>query len=128
MIIITSKREGFRRCGVTHSKGAVEYADGHWTEKQLKALKAEPMLVVTDTNATPASGKEPKGPASQVAMDDIVAAIGRLSIDNPELWSASSGKPHVKSVEESIGEGSAITAAQRDEAWEIFQKSHPVGE
>lgn len=47
MIQIVSKKEGFRRCGVAHAKGPVDYPDGHWTEEQLTALKAEPMLVVT---------------------------------------------------------------------------------
>ncbi|OGB82021.1 MAG: hypothetical protein A2496_05305 [Burkholderiales bacterium RIFOXYC12_FULL_60_6] len=46
MIRIVSKKEGFRRCGVAHPKGPVEYPDGHWTEEQLAALQAEPMLVV----------------------------------------------------------------------------------
>ncbi len=45
-IRITSRREGFRRCGVAHPKGPVEYPDNKFTDKELKALKAEPMLTV----------------------------------------------------------------------------------
>lgn len=41
-VIITSKQEGFRRCGMAHPANAVEHADGTFTEDQLAALKAEP--------------------------------------------------------------------------------------
>lgn len=46
MIRISSKQDGFRRCGVAHPRTATEYADNVFTEAQLKALQAEPMLVV----------------------------------------------------------------------------------
>ncbi|MBU1611245.1 MAG: hypothetical protein KKC99_05305 [Proteobacteria bacterium] len=45
-VIITAKREGFRRCGMAHSTKPVEHADGTFTKDQLKALQAEPNLVV----------------------------------------------------------------------------------
>jgi hypothetical protein len=48
VIRITSKKEGFRRCGMAHSKAAVEYTSGKFTPEELDALKAEPMLVVED--------------------------------------------------------------------------------
>ncbi|MDL2320767.1 hypothetical protein LJC47_00255 [Desulfosarcina sp. OttesenSCG-928-B08] len=46
MIRITSKKEGFRRAGVAHSRTPKEYPDEAFTAEQLKQLKAEPMLVV----------------------------------------------------------------------------------
>ena len=46
MIIITSKREGFRRCGVAHAARPVEWPDERWTGDELAALLAEPMLTV----------------------------------------------------------------------------------
>ncbi|MCF6267629.1 MAG: HI1506-related protein [Desulfuromusa sp.] len=46
MIVITAKKDGFRRGGIAHSKEATEYPDGKFTKKQLAALQAEPMLVV----------------------------------------------------------------------------------
>ncbi len=48
-ISITSKREGFRRCGVAHSKEPTTYKDGQFSEDELKILKAEPMLEVMHT-------------------------------------------------------------------------------
>ena len=46
MIVITSKREGFRRCGVAHAARPVEWPDERWTGDELAALLAEPMLTV----------------------------------------------------------------------------------
>jgi len=46
MIIITSKQEGFRRCGVAHPTTATEYQDGHWSPEDLAILLDEPMLIV----------------------------------------------------------------------------------
>lgn len=46
MIRITSKQDGFRRCGVAHPADATEHADDAFSAAQLKALQAEPMLVV----------------------------------------------------------------------------------
>lgn len=46
MIRISSKQEGFRRCGVAHPKEATEHQDDAFTPEQLKQLQAEPMLVV----------------------------------------------------------------------------------
>lgn len=45
-IMITSKRNGFRRAGVAHSETLTVYPDDRFTEAQIKELKAEPMLVV----------------------------------------------------------------------------------
>ena len=45
-ICITSKRDGFRRCGVDHPSTRTEYPDGVFTPAQVKTLQGEPMLVV----------------------------------------------------------------------------------
>ena len=39
MIIITSKREGFRRCGVAHAARPVEWPDERWTIDDLVRLE-----------------------------------------------------------------------------------------
>jgi len=46
MIRITSKRDGFRRCGVAHPAAPTEYPDDRWSDEELAILEAEPMLVV----------------------------------------------------------------------------------
>lgn len=46
MIRITSKKNGFRRCGVEHPSSPTLYSDDHFTKEQLKQLEDEPMLIV----------------------------------------------------------------------------------
>jgi len=46
MVIITSKQDGFRRCGVAHPSGPAEYPNGTFTDEQLQQLQDEPMLLV----------------------------------------------------------------------------------
>lgn len=55
-IIITAKRDGFRRCGIAHPGTPTTYQDDAFTAEQLQALQAEPMLVVHVT-ADDTSGK-----------------------------------------------------------------------
>ena len=60
MIRITSKRHLFRRAGMAHPKGPVEYPDDRFTDQQLKALAAEAMLIVEEIKA-PEVGLRPIG-------------------------------------------------------------------
>jgi len=46
MIRITSKKDGFRRCGIAHSKSPVEYDNKRFSKKEMTLLQDEPMLVV----------------------------------------------------------------------------------
>ena len=50
-------------------------------------------------------------------IEDIVEAIGGL---DPAKDYGKNGKPNVEAIEALLG--TDITAAQRDQAWEIFQK------
>ncbi|EAA2983381.1 hypothetical protein DNY73_17770 [Salmonella enterica subsp. diarizonae] len=47
MIYITSKREGFARCGVRFSETTASYPDDRFTPEQLADLESEPMLIVS---------------------------------------------------------------------------------
>ena len=47
-LLITSKRDGFRRAGVAHSEHATYWPDGRFTEAQLEQLRNEPQLVVLE--------------------------------------------------------------------------------
>jgi len=63
-IEITAKKDKFRRCGVAHSKEATTWPDGKWSPEEIKALKAEPMLMVREVPAAPeqdAAGKKETG-------------------------------------------------------------------
>lgn len=61
MIRITSKQEGFRRCGMAHSAAPAEHADDTFTTAQLKQLQTEPMLVVEIIKDKKTDGKKTDG-------------------------------------------------------------------
>jgi len=46
MIRITSKKDGFRRCGIAHTLAAIDYPNDQFSEEQIKQLLTEPNLVV----------------------------------------------------------------------------------
>ncbi|MDA3832599.1 MAG: HI1506-related protein [Spirochaetales bacterium] len=51
MIRISSKREGFRRCGIAHSKAPVEFPDDKFSKEEIAILEAESMLIVEHITA-----------------------------------------------------------------------------
>ena len=46
MIKITSKKDGFRRCGVVHTKRTQTHDDKRFSDEELAQLSADVMLVV----------------------------------------------------------------------------------
>lgn len=65
MIRITSKKDGFYRCGVSHPAKPTDYPDDRFAEAELKALKNEPMLEVQKLKG------DPENPSSaEVAVND----------------------------------------------------------
>jgi len=77
MIRITSKRDGFRRCGIAHAAAPVDYPDDRFSPGELEILKAEPMLTVTYIDETqPEPDKTPPGDGTNTAveLDDQVDA------------------------------------------------------
>ncbi|EDY2187886.1 hypothetical protein GTE46_004601 [Salmonella enterica subsp. enterica] len=57
MIFITSKREGFARCGVRFSETTTSYPDDRFTPEQLADLETEPMLIVSREGAGMTAGQ-----------------------------------------------------------------------
>lgn len=49
MIRVKSRKDGFRRCGVSHAAGWVEYPSDRFTDEEIERLRAEPMLQVEIT-------------------------------------------------------------------------------
>ena len=59
-ITIKAKNEGFRRCKRSWSKTPVTFADGVLSDEELKTLRAEKMLIVTEAPAESDSAKPDK--------------------------------------------------------------------
>lgn len=46
MILIRSNKEGFRRCGVSHTVDGQQFDDDRFTEEELEIMDNEPRLMV----------------------------------------------------------------------------------
>ncbi|MEW5897736.1 MAG: HI1506-related protein [Bacillota bacterium] len=60
MVRITSKVDGYRRCGVLHPARPTDYPDGQFTGEQLAILKADPLLAVEEIPEETTSGDAPE--------------------------------------------------------------------
>jgi len=86
MLCITSKVDGYRRCGVLHPARRTEYEDDKFTAQELAVLQADPLLTVEAMKAEPI--EPPEEPANQVGHLDreflesmSVAKLRRLATD-----------------------------------------------
>ncbi|HCU69236.1 MAG TPA: hypothetical protein DGF30_08430 [Desulfomicrobium sp.] len=85
MIRIRSKREGFRRCGITHTVVPVEYPDDRFSKKDLAALTADPMLKVEflDDPEPDAGGEAAADEISAMTVKQIVEEIAKYQPVEP---------------------------------------------
>ena len=77
-ITITSKRDGFRRCGVAHRDVPVTWPDGSFTDEQIAILRAEPALVV---HLGAVSGDDDKLKIAQGRIQELEAVVLQLNDD-----------------------------------------------
>lgn len=73
MIIITAKKDGFRRCGLAHSAKPVEHKDDAFTPEQLAELQAEPMLVVELVIDAPKDPGQAAPLGAEIVAEQVVA-------------------------------------------------------
>lgn len=84
-IVIKSKRNGFRRCGMAHSSQPTKYADDFFTEEQLKALAKEPQLICAyEEDEFDQVQDEPNENFSQVALPKAPDAAPAPQSQAPE--------------------------------------------
>ena len=82
-IRITSKKNGFRRCGIEHPDKPTMYPDKKFSKEQLEILKGEPMLIVEEIpdSGTSNSGKDNLNPVGSLNAKDAIKQIEKLSWD-----------------------------------------------
>lgn len=99
-VIITAKKDGFRRCGMAHPANAVEHADGTFTEEQLAILKAEPMLVVQEL------ADDSANPLAAMTKDKLAALLAEHGVPcdpkakKDELLALASALPQESGLQE----------------------------
>lgn len=117
---ITSRRAGFRRCGVAHPAEATDHARGRWSAEEIEQLKAEPMLIVEEVEV--AAGKSAKAPDSggkrsePTREDTIRTAMRNLDRETQPDRFTGSGKPKTEALQELTGL-ETVTARERDTLW-----------
>ena len=87
MIRITSKRAGFRRCGMSHPKEPVEYSDDRFSEDEIVALTAEPMLIVEviETETAPEPEVETEGGPNEEAIIEAETRVEAIEETKEEI-------------------------------------------
>lgn len=79
MLIITSKKNGFRRCGVAHSEAPTEYPAETFTPEQIEILHNEPMLVVLEADEAGAELTDKTVPAR-----DLIPIVKQATVEELE--------------------------------------------
>lgn len=87
-VVITARRDGFRRGGIAHSAAGKFYPDGALTEEQLQAFRKDPQLVVID-QAEPFSSAGQDGPLVEDMGNTIASLEYSLEIANDQYDAAS---------------------------------------
>jgi hypothetical protein len=86
MTEITTRRDGFRRAGVSHH-GTALHPEGAFTADELARLRAEPMLVVREIEQPPTMATSPRrrspGSSSRSARHPTGRETGRPVIPSP---------------------------------------------
>jgi hypothetical protein len=151
-IVIQSSKEGFRRCGVSHSKSPVIHPDGRFTEKELKRLINEPKLSVTIIpDDAPAPSAKPEEEVNGIPDTDVVVGGGGTVDLDPETKAPAFSGPAqgegnevapdvLEAARQAVAAGQTITtgapivkameeilgrdvdAAERDRAWDLISQ------
>ncbi|WP_370621270.1 HI1506-related protein [Citrobacter cronae] len=103
---ITARRDGFRRLGMAHSASTVTYPDDRFTPEELRILKAEPNLIVTEVaDIADAASMEVK----------LKAALGEIIELKDKLIDINAEKFELKSqLDASLAQLDSVTA-ERDQ-------------
>ncbi|WP_448646786.1 HI1506-related protein [Pseudomonas mohnii] len=140
-IVITSKHDGFRRCGIAHSSTAARYPDDFFSEAQLRALSKEPQLILAyeedefdqvqdrrdeslqevDVSKAPDAAQNTQPQAIETnatALGDAVVQPVASVVGSGEPGSDSSGSGPTTAVIEHVHDQPAASDIDLDALWE----------
>jgi hypothetical protein len=105
-IVITAKRDGFRRAGIAHSSKPTPYADDFFSEEQLKAMLKEPQLTLAHV--------EDGFDQVQESFNEL-SAQAALSETSSTTQDPQSQAPETGSAPVNDGVGDALTVISTDD-------------
>jgi len=98
MVEITSKRDGFRRCGLAHAMATTNYPADRFSADELSTLQQEQMLVVTIVPDKPGGG----GSKEKISAAEAIARAGAAeSVDLLDAMLLGETRPTVLAAIES---------------------------
>ena len=121
MIQITSKRDGFRRCGVAHPKSTTQYPDNRFTAEQLKILQAEPMLVVQVVDGGAGQGGKAEQSKRLNVPDTVALVLAATTLE--ELNTFAEGEDRKGVLDAIAKRGAELAAASKLEQPEKSDQS-----
>lgn len=113
-------KPGFRRDGRYFPAEGIMLTKTVLTDDELSRLKAEPMLVIECGDYEALAEHAEVMNTSEQTMEEIIEVIGMLEANHQNSDWTKDGEPKVEAIEALID--SSVTAAQRNEAWKIYQR------
>ncbi|WP_163833283.1 hypothetical protein [Spartinivicinus ruber] len=118
-LIRAKQKPGFRRCGRYFSAEGTVITKTELEPALFARLKAEPMLIIEQGDFTALAEKAEVENTSPDALEEMIEVIGMLDANRDEEDWSKDGKPKVEAIEGLLNQD--ISAAQRNEAWKIYQ-------
>lgn len=123
-VFVKSHTDGFRRCGVAHTREGREFPDGFFSEEQLMQLNDDPEItmvagVVDDEAGIDQIEGDKIKDMEEPNLADLAAAAGQAIEDGNTI---ASGAPSVEAMEEILGY--SITSEQRAVAWAAWKNGN----
>ena len=118
IVRIKSQREGFRRCGIAHSKVATDHPAERFSAAELEILQADPALTVElldgelEVSGSPAGISDSAGAGSGSAGEAQPAAA---VVVKPKVAAKSSAKAPAKSGAKAPAKKASAAKATKDE-------------
>jgi len=110
-VFIKSSIDGFRRCGVAHTREGKEFPDGFFTKEQIRSMDDDPDIMII-------AGVPDDDDQGLVDQELIDAANKAIEDGN----TTGSGKPLVEAMEDVLNVN--VTADMRDRAWRFIQEEN----
>ncbi len=117
-VLITARSASRWRCGTEFTGSPQAFGAGHWTEEQLEALRADPVLVVTELESPAAGEANDTGAelARAVALNHLTdRQLARIAeMDVAQIDAALFGDGGIATPEDAIAAACTVLTLGRD--------------
>lgn len=111
IVRIKSQREGFRRCGIAHSKVATDHPAERFSAAELETLQADPALTVELLDGELAVSGSPAGISDSAGEAQPAPVV----VTKPKVAAKASAKAPAKSGAKAPAKKASAAKATKDE-------------